>query len=178
MPSRSSPYRLTAAAAVLAGAAALTMAMAPARADMAAQEQPPTVPDSAAQAIVDTATQLVIDTVQEVVTMEVAQPAPRTATAWPVDPVTGQTLINGKPVRGRVFVMHKVGVDAPYDIATRMDPEPLPPEPAIVSSSYTPAPAHVTRRHRGAMIQATEWLLDSKPAAKAGRYYHPVAAGR
>lgn len=104
--------------------------------------------------------------------------APPAAAAWPVDPVTGQTIINGEPVVGRVFIMQKT--DGTVKLGKWQDQyigEALSPEPAIVGSSYTvPAPEH-TRRIRTAMVQATLWGMDGKRSATERRHYRPQTTG-
>jgi hypothetical protein len=105
-------------------------------------------------------------------------PAPVTAAApaapatWPVDPVTGQTLINGRPVVGRVFIMQKTDGTVKYpNVADVVSHEALAPLPAVVGQSYAQAPLTSQRRHRGIMIQATLWNLDGKRSAVRQRYY-------
>ena len=49
--------------------------------------------------------------------------------------------------------------------------EALAPMPAVVGSSYTPAPITNQRRMRGIMIQSTLWSLDNKRSAVRLRYY-------
>jgi hypothetical protein len=107
-----------------------------------------------------------------------AAPAPVTAAApaapatWPVDPVTGQTLINGRPVVGRVFIMQKTDGTVKYpNVADVVSHEALAPLPAVVGQSYAQAPLTSQRRHRGIMIQATLWNLDGKRSAVRQRYY-------
>ena len=103
-------------------------------------------------------------------------PAPQPI--WPVDPVTGQTMINGEPVVGRVFVMQKP--DGLVKLGTWRsvyNGEPVAPEPAIVGTSYAvPATEH-TRRIRGIMVQATLWDLDEKRSAVERRYHRPQTTG-
>lgn len=107
---------------------------------------------------------------------EIAAPAPEVPaaapTSWPVDPVTGQTLINGRPVVGRVFIMQKTDGTVKYpNVADVLSHEAQAPLPAVVGSSYTPAPLTNQRRMRGIMIQATLWDMDAKRAAVRHRYY-------
>ena len=108
----------------------------------------------------------------------VIAPAPQPSGEWPVDPVTGQTLINGEPVVGRVFIMEKP--DGLVKLGTwqaQYVGEPKTPAPANVSSSYTiPAPEQ-TRRIRGIMVQSTLWSMDGKRSARERRYYRPQTTG-
>jgi hypothetical protein len=98
-----------------------------------------------------------------------AAPAP---TTWPVDPVTGQTLINGRPVVGRVFIMQKTDGLVKYEtVADVRTPDAMAPLPPVVGQSYTPAPITNQRRMRGIMVQATLWDLDDKRSAIRHRYY-------
>ncbi|MFN5599899.1 MAG: hypothetical protein ACK5AK_11045 [Gemmatimonas sp.] len=97
---------------------------------------------------------------------------PATPAAWPVDPVTGQTLINGRPVVGRVFIMQKTDGTVKYpNVADVIAHEALEPLPAVVGTSHTPAPLTHSRRMRGIMIQSTLWDLDTKRSAVERRYY-------
>jgi hypothetical protein len=108
----------------------------------------------------------------------VIAPAPQPSGEWPVDPVTGQTLINGEPVVGRVFIMQKP--DGLVKLGTwqaQYNGEPKTPAPANVASSYTiPAPEQ-TRRIRGIMVQSTLWSMDGKRSARERRYYRPQTTG-
>ena len=98
--------------------------------------------------------------------------APATPAAWPVDPVTGQTLINGRPVVGRVFIMQKTDGTVKYpNVADVIAHEALEPLPAVVGTSHPPAPLTHSRRMRGIMIQSTLWDLDTKRSAVERRYY-------
>lgn len=107
-----------------------------------------------------------------VASAEVAAPAPAAPATWPVDPVTGQTLINGRPVVGRVFIMQKTDGTVKYpNVADVISHEALAPLPAVVGASHTPAPLTNTRRMRGIMIQSTLWDLDTKRSAVERRYY-------
>lgn len=107
-----------------------------------------------------------------------AAPAPAAPTTWPVDPVTGQTLINGIPVVGRVFIQTKVdGLEKIENVAAALAPEAMAPEPATVQTTFTtPAPQHV-RRMRGIMIQSTLWMMDGKRSAVRLRHYGPSTSG-
>ncbi len=110
--------------------------------------------------------------------MQAVAPTSQPSGAWPVDPVTGQTIINGEAVVGRVFIMQKP--DGLVKLGTwqaKYVGEPLAPEPANVGSSYAvPAPEH-TRRMRGIMIQATLWDLDGKRSAVERRHYRAQTTG-
>jgi hypothetical protein len=101
--------------------------------------------------------------------------APAAPATWPVDPATGQTLINGRPVVGRVFIMQKTDGTVKYpNVADVVSHEALVPLPAVVGTSYTPAPLTLQRRHRGIMVQATLWSMDNKRSATRLRNY-PVS---
>lgn len=111
-------------------------------------------------------------------TTQAVAPAPQPSGTWPVDPVTGQTIINGEPVVGRVFIMQKP--DGLVKLGTWQHQyvgEALPPEPAIVGTSYAVAAPEHTRRMRGIMIQATEWAMDGKRSARERHYYRPQTTG-
>jgi hypothetical protein len=107
-----------------------------------------------------------------------AAPTPQAAGTWPVDPVTGQTIINGEPVVGRVFIMQKP--DGLVKLGTwqaQYTGEPAAPEAARVGTSYTvPAPEQ-TRRMRGIMIQATLWGMDGKRSARERHFYRAQTTG-
>ena len=107
-----------------------------------------------------------------------AAPTAQAAGTWPVDPVTGQTIINGEPVVGRVFIMQKP--DGLVKLGTwqaQYAGEPAVAEPARVGTSNTvPAPEQ-TRRMRGIMIQATLWGMDGKRSASEHRYYRAQTTG-
>ncbi len=111
-------------------------------------------------------------------TQVAAAPAPQATGTWPVDPVTGQTIINGEPVVGRVFIMQKP--DGLVKLGTWQGQyvgEPSAPEPANVGTSYTvPAPEQ-TRRMRGIMIQSTLWAMDGKRSARERRFYRAQSTG-
>ncbi len=105
-----------------------------------------------------------------------AAAAPAETATWPVDPATGQTLINGIPVVGRVFIMQKTDGTVKYpNVADVVAHEALAPLPAVVGTSYTPAPLEWQRRHRGIMVQATLWSMDHKRSATRLRHY-PASA--
>ena len=95
--------------------------------------QPPAAPPAAptATAAADSAVQdstkadstAVADTLMDLSLVMAAEAAAASATtapvavapsAWPVDPTTGQTLINGRPVVGRVFIMQKTDGTVKY----------------------------------------------------------------
>lgn len=121
------------------------------------------VPDSLATAAMDS-----------MPTAELAAAAaePAAPATWPVDPVTGQTLVNGIPVVGRVFIMQKTDGTVKYpNVADVVSHEALAPLPAAVGTSYTPAPLGMQRRHRGIMVQATLWSMDHKRSATRLRNY-------
>ena len=107
-----------------------------------------------------------------------AAPTAQATGTWPVDPVTGQTIINGEPVVGRVFIMQKP--DGLVKLGTwqaQYNGEPATPEPARVGTSYTvPAPEQ-TRRMRGIMIQSTLWAMDGKRSARERRFYRAQSTG-
>lgn len=124
--------------------------------------------DSAATMALDTASVLA-----DTASMAVAS-AP---TSWPVDPVTGQTLINGIPVVGTVFIMQKTdGVVKVETVAQELQNEALPPAAAIVGSSGTPYTGPV-RRSRTVMTQATLWGNDHKAKSVSHRYIAPTTSG-
>lgn len=105
---------------------------------------------------------------------EAPAPAP---TAWPVDPATGQTLINGEPVVGKVFIMQKTdGTKKVETIAQDLAGEPGTPAAATVGSTNAPTTGSV-RRMRGVMIQATLWLEDHKKSAVRHRHYPSTTTG-
>lgn len=134
--------------------------------------QPPATPDSAvADSVVQPDSMAMMDSVALI--PPAVEMAPVAApTTWPVDPATGQTLINGKPVVGRVFVMQKVdGVTKYENVRQVISREALAPLPARVGASHTPAPAQNVRRMRGVMIQSNLWDLDTKPSAVERRYF-------
>ena len=142
----------------------------------------PALPDSAAvdsavagavagaDSLLDSAAVAALDsmTAMEAKAAEVAT-APAT---WPVDAQTGQTLINGRPVVGRVFIMQKTDGTVKYpNVADVISHEALAPLPAVVGTSYTQAPLTNQRRMRGVMIQSTLWDMDTKRSAVSQRYY-------
>jgi hypothetical protein len=111
------------------------------------------------------------------VTANVA-PAPAADTphgAWPVDPATGMTLVNGTPVVGRVFIQHKTDhLQKMGTVAQVLARETQPADAPVADASYTPAPREHARRFRGIMVQATLWDMDHKRTAAERRYYRPV----
>ena len=175
----------------LVGLAALVTVALAARYQAAPQPpaaQPPAAPPTAAAApapmVADSAGQdsalvadsmLVIDTT--VVTMMVPTatiaPAPMpSARSWPVDPVTGQTIVNGQPVVGRAFIMGKPDGLVKYTTwQAQSNGEPAPPAAPIVGTSYRVPALQYTRRQRTIMVQATEWAMDGKRSARERRYY-------
>lgn len=146
----------------------------------------PPQPAAAATATVDTAAQdtTVADSMAmqdsavmvETTAMPEAAPAVSSApAAWPTDPATGQTLINGTPVVGRVFIMRKTDGTVKYpNVADVVAHEAMAPLPAVVGASHVPAPATHIRRMRGIMIQSTLWDMDTKRSAVERRHYRAV----
>jgi hypothetical protein len=109
------------------------------------------------------------DSAQPSVTVE---EAPVPSGTWPVDPATGQTLINGIPVVGKVFIQQKLDGLRKYEsIKGHYVNEPLPPEAAVVGTSYTAPALHNTPRLRAIMAPSTLWSLDTKRASVANRFY-------
>ena len=107
--------------------------------------------------------------------MPAAAPVKRTGPGgYPIDEQTGQTLINGVPVVGRVFIMQKTdGTVKIASVKSSFAGEPPHPLPPVVKASYTPASGTATRRMRGIMIQATLWSIDAKRKATRERTYGP-----
>jgi len=127
-----------------------------------------TAPQPDSMIMIDTAT--VVMATQTPVVEASAAPA-----AWPVDPVTGQTLVNGIPVVGRVFIQRKVdGLVKIKDVTTVLAPEPMAPEAAVVATGHTTLAPTAVRRQRNPMVQATLWGSDNKPSAVKNRHYHPT----
>lgn len=167
-------------AAVLAALIAVGVSARSSRAAQVLVVQPPSqpavpaAPDSAAAdalVVSDSLAPAMTDASQPVA-LKAAAPAPAAPAAWPVDPVTGQTLINGRPVVGRVFIMKKTDGTVKYpNVADVIAHEALAPLPPVVGSSYTPAPITNQRRMRGIMIQSTLWDIDAKRSAVRHRYY-------
>lgn len=121
---------------------------------------------------------LMIDTATVMTQMAMSAPQPAAPASWPVDPVTGQTLINGVPVVGRVFIQQKVdGLVKIRDVATFRSTESLPPEAAIVAPNRAPLPSTAVRRQRNVMVQSTLWDLDNKPSLATRRHYYPTTTG-
>lgn len=161
------------------GVASLAVVAMAARTPASQEPTPPQPPAPVATpAAAPGDTNLVIDTAVVVMPAPVAQAAPAGPAAWPVDPATGQTLINGVPVVGRVFVQQKVdGLVKIKDVATALAPEALPPEAPIVKSARTAVAPTAVRRQRNPMVQATLWDLDAKRSAVANRHFRPVTTG-
>ncbi len=110
--------------------------------------------------------------------MPMQAPAPAAPTAWPVDPVTGQTLVNGVPVVGRVFIMEKPdGLVKIASVASALAKESMVPEAPVVASNRAPLPGQATRRLRTAMAQATLWELDHKRSAVRNRHFRETTSG-
>lgn len=153
--------------------------------DVQTPAQPPAVQPPAAPAVVDSAQtdSAMVDSTMQVDSMAMTDsammatqaapaPAPAAPATWPVDPATGQTLINGKPVVGRVFIMQKVdGLTKYENVAQVVSREALAPQAAVVGTSHAAAPANYTRRMRGIMIQSTLWDMDTKRSAVERRHY-------
>jgi hypothetical protein len=161
--------------------AALTAVVAVTLAARAPLPQPPADTAAASAAPADSvptdsamADSLTIDA--PMVTAEAAPaPAPAPADAWPVDPATGMTLVNGTPVVGRVFIQHKTDhLQKMGTVAQVLAREALPADAPVTDASYTPAPREQARRFRGIMVQATLWDMDHKRTAAERRYYRPV----
>lgn len=97
------------------------------------------------------------------------------AAAWPVDPATGLTLVNGLPVVGRVFVMQKVDGLRKYEgVKGHYVGEPLPPQAAVVGTSYRAPDLALTRRHRGMMVQSNLWSIEKQRSAMENHHYRPM----
>jgi len=96
---------------------------------------------------------------------------PKVAASWPTDPRTGQTLINGVPVVGRVFVQKKVDGIVAYRYADVYAGEPSHPLAPVVKSTYRKPPLAATRRVRGIMVEATLWGMDRKRAARMNQHW-------
>ncbi|WP_434480066.1 hypothetical protein [Gemmatimonas sp.] len=173
------------AAAVVCGRAAVSQQTPPAAPPTAPTQAKPVgdsaaAPDSTAMAVQvadslavpDSLAPTTADSIQSTPLVAAAPAAPAT---WPVDPATGQTVINGRPVVGRVFIMQKTDGTVKYpNVADVVSHEALAPLPAVVGTSYIPAPLALQRRHRGIMVQATLWSMDSKRSATRLRNY-PVS---
>jgi len=102
-------------------------------------------------------------------------PAPVAAQrgGWPVD-AAGRTLINGKPVIGRVFVQTKMdGLEA-YEFANVYKGEAAQPDKPVIATTYSVPPVGNSRRARGIMVQATLWEIDHKRSATELRHHRPV----
>jgi hypothetical protein len=188
MPHRAShdrPFRLRTLA-LVAGAIAVSLA---AVRQAPVTQQPPAAPPAApstmatptdstpqdSSATADSVAMAMPDTAHlQHQMMTAAAPTPPAApAAWPVDPVTGQTLINGIPVVGKVFIMEKTdGTKKIENVAQALEGEPPVAEAAIVGSAKAPALTQ-TRRMRGVMIQATLWMNDHKASAVRHRMYAP-----
>lgn len=140
-----------------------------ATADMQAVKPDSTKTDSL---VIDTAVVMMASPTMTISAAPAAAPQHAAPTSWPVDPATGQTLINGIPVVGRVFIQQKVdGITKTPSVAEVMAQESMTPEAPIVQSSRGSLAPSQIRRQRTAMVQATLWALDGKRAAVRGRYY-------
>ena len=128
-------------------------------------------------AVADSATATTLGADAPLVTAHVA-PAPAADAphgAWPVDPATGMTLVNGTPVVGRVFIQHKTDhLQKMGTVAQVLARETQPADAPVADASYTPAPREQARRFRGIMVQATLWDMDHKRTAAERRYYRSV----
>jgi hypothetical protein len=92
--------------------------------------------------------------------------------------VTGQTLINGEPVVGRVFIMQRPdGLVKIKDVATVLAPEAMAPMAAIVAPNRAPLAPNAIRRQRTAMVQATLWSGDDKPSVVRNRHFRATTSG-
>ncbi len=148
---------------------AVAAAATAATADMQAVKPDSTKTDSL---VIDTAVVMMASPTMTISAAPAAAPQHAAPTSWPVDPATGQTLINGIPVVGRVFIQQKVdGITKTPSVAEVMAQESMTPEAPIVQSSRGSLAPSQIRRQRTAMVQATLWALDGKRAAVRGRYY-------
>ncbi len=164
-----------------AGTAAITPSQPPA-VQPPAMQPPVATQDSTMQAPVQTPAPQDSVSAQGVPTLaDSAQPsvtqreAPAPAGAWPVDPVTGYTLVNGEPVVGRVFVMTKTDGLRKYEgVSRHYVGEPLPPEAPAVGVSYQQPDLSTVRRHRGMMVQSNLWSIETKRSAIETHHYRPM----
>jgi hypothetical protein len=178
--------------ALIAGVIAVSLAARSQQPAQAAAAQPPATPAPAA-APVDTTkhdstmamdstmkmdSTMAMDSSMHMTMAAAPSPAPVAApTEWPVDPVTGQTLINGEPVVGKVFIMEKTdGTKKIENVAMARAGEPPAAAPAIVGTTNAPQPG-ATRRIRTVMVQATLWGMDTKKSAVHHRFYGPSTSG-
>lgn len=182
MPAPQSPSTRSSRARSVVALAALAVVGVAAQPSTQPPAQPPVGSDSVGSdttvradslALADSLAPLAADSMLPAAPVAPVVAAPSAApAAWPVDPATGQTLINGKPVVGRVFIMQKTDGTVKYpNVADVIAHEAHAPLPAVVGASYTPAPLANTRRMRGMMVQATLWGLDAKRSATELRYY-------
>lgn len=140
--------------------------------------QPPVVPVATDSTIPQPPDSIVIDSTQPITQDPSPVPLPTGTPTWPVDPVTGQTLINGVPVVGRVFVQTKVDGLVKYDgVTSALMGEGSPALPAVVAPTRAPLPATAVRRQRNPMVQATLWALDDKPSAVRNRHFKATTTG-
>ncbi len=193
-PSSSRTARVGAAVLLTAGVVAALAARPQAAATTQATTQPPTTtaapivapltapPTAPQDTMMRTAAPQDSVSAQGVPTLaDSAQPSvtqkeePAATGMWPVDPNTGMTLVNGEPVVGRVFVMQKVDGLRKYEgVSRHYVGEPLPPEPAVVGTSYRQPDLSSTRRHRGAMVQSNLWSIERKRSAMETHHYRPM----
>jgi hypothetical protein len=130
--------------------------------------------------VADSATVVMMQDAALAATVVAPAPAPASMApaAWPVDPVTGQTLINGIPVVGRVFIQRKVdGLVKIANVAAALAPEAMAPEAPIVKSSFTKPAPQQHRRIRTIMVQSTLWSMDHKRSATRLRHLGPSTSG-
>lgn len=169
-----------------AGVAGLALVAVAARMPASQQTPPAAQPPASPTVQVDTQTvkmdSVALPDTAPVMTMtmpvEMPAPAPSAPTTWPVDPVTGQTLVNGVPVVGRVFIMEKPdGLVKIASVASALAKESMVPEAPVVASNRAPLPGQATRRLRTAMAQATLWDMDHKRSAVRNRHFRETTSG-
>ena len=159
--------------------AALTAVVAVTLAARAPLPQPPADSAATTTAPADSAMADALTVDAPMVTSDAAPAAATAPTnapdAWPVDPATGMTLVNGTPVVGRVFIQHKTDhLQKMGTVAEVLAREALPADAPVTDASYTPAPREQARRFRGIMVQATLWDMDHKRTAAERRPHPPV----
>ncbi len=177
MASRPSlPLALAALSAVVVVTLAARAPLPQPPADSAAAPQTTSAPADSARADSTVTDSLAVDAPMVTAAAAPAPAAPTTPPdAWPVDPATGMTLVNGTPVVGRVFIQHKTDhLQKMGTVAQVLAREAMPADAPVTDASYTPAPREHARRFRGIMVQATLWDMDHKRTAAERRYYRPV----